>query len=457
MPGNRSGRNKSGPSVKSDSTKMKDTPASPRSPKETSSTESTKQNDTKEVTEAQVEPSEVSIKLLLQKFDAFSTQLKELSSSISEMKDDMKSLKELKTDMGVLREDTNDNTDRIDQLEKDLAAANSNINILATRCDNLHANSVQQDQYSRRDNLLFDNVEEKDDENCSNLTRGILINNLKFSEEEVGKIKFVRCHRLGKPQENRRRTIICRFHYYGERMSVWKRRSSFKGSNIRVSEDFPKEVVARRNSLVPIMFEARNQKLKAYLVADKLTIEENTYTVDDLNKLSDKFDFSKVGTKKVSENITAFYGSSSMLSNFSFARFKSKGRVFHSSEQYLFYHEALLFKDYDTAARILSAKTPGECKSLSRKVANFDFDLWKTSAKGIMKQALTEKFSQNKACYKALEATGTTTIVEASPVDCLWGAGLGINDKDLGNVQTWKGENWMGELLGDVRKELITG
>ncbi len=69
-----------------------------------------------------------------------------------------------------------------------------------------------------------------------------------------------------------------------------------------------------------------------------------------------------------------------------------------------------------------------------------------------MKQALMEKFSQNKACFKAIEATGST---EASPKDSLWGAGLGMMDKDLENIQLWKGQNWMGELLEEVRNELI--
>ena len=81
---------------------------------------------------------------------------------------------------------------------------------------------------------------------------------------------------------------------------------------------------------------------------------------------------------------------------------------------------ALLFDDAATAAKILAANTPGECKSLSRNVKNFEFQKWKEHARDIMKQGLLAKFSQNSACFKTLESTGTSTIAEASPIDKLW-------------------------------------
>jgi predicted NAD-dependent protein-ADP-ribosyltransferase YbiA (DUF1768 family) len=35
-----------------------------------------------------------------------------------------------------------------------------------------------------------------------------------------------------------------------------------------------------------------------------------------------------------------------------------------------------LFKDEEIAAEILKAKKPGQCKSLGRKVENFDDEIW---------------------------------------------------------------------------------
>ncbi len=65
------------------------------------------------------------------------------------------------------------------------------------------------------------------------------------------------------------------------------------------------------------------------------------------------------------------------------------------------------------------------------------------------------KVQSEQSLLQSITATGSTTIVEVSPIDSLWGAGLGMMDTNLENIQLWMGQNWIGELLGEVRKELI--
>ncbi len=72
-----------------------------------------------------------------------------------------------------------------------------------------------------------------------------------------------------------------------------------------------------------------------------------------------------------------------------------------------------------------------------------------------MQIGLTLKFNQNKLCFKAIEASGKTTLVEASATDKLWGVGLNLKDTKLSNCQLWQGENWLGKVLENVRQELI--
>ncbi len=112
-----------------------------------------------------------------------------------------------------------------------------------------------------------------------------------------------------------------------------------------------------------------------------------------------------------------------------------KGTLFHSKEQFLHCQKSLMFNDPLSAAKILAAKTHGECKTLGGKVKHFDFDQWKLQTKNIMKQWLTLKFSQNKPCFQALQETSTTSLLEAEHYDKLWCARLGLTDPHLKNKQ----------------------
>ena len=64
------------------------------------------------------------------------------------------------------------------------------------------------------------------------------------------------------------------------------------------------------------------------------------------------------------------------------------------------------------------------------------------------------QFSQNADLRDALMATGTTVLVEAAPRDRIWGIGLGANNPKALNKNNWRGRNWLGYILTDVREEL---
>ncbi len=139
---------------------------------------------------------------------------------------------------------------------------------------------MHQDAYSRRDNLLFDNVpESKENEDYVKEIRKLFVEKLKMDTHRAFNIKIIKCNRLGKPKKDSVRTIICCFHYFGDREEVRKRGFVLKNSNIRMSENFPKIIIAQRNALAPIMFEARKQKVKAFLVAENSLLKTNPILV----------------------------------------------------------------------------------------------------------------------------------------------------------------------------------
>ena len=66
------------------------------------------------------------------------------------------------------------------------------------------------------------------------------------------------------------------------------------------------------------------------------------------------------------------------------------------------------------------------------------------------------KFQQNEDLGKFLLATGDKVLVEASPVDAIWGIGLAQDHEDALLPSKWRGPNLLGYALMTVR-DLIRG
>ena len=136
------------------------------------------------------------------------------------------------------------------------------------------------------------------------------------------------------------------------------------------------------------------------------------------------------------------------------SEFKIDGIKYVTAEQFMMHQKAVLFGDGDIAIMILATKKPREQKALGREVRNFDVTVWNERVKEIVKEGNLAKFSQNPDLLAELLETKGTTLVEASPHDTIWGIGLGEWDDDIHDRSKWKGTNWLGEVLTEVRIEL---
>jgi len=58
---------------------------------------------------------------------------------------------------------------------------------------------------------------------------------------------------------------------------------------------------------------------------------------------------------------------------------------------------------------------------------------------------LMRKFQQNESIRKDLLATGDAELIEASPFDAKWGAGIGASQIIAG--ENWEGTNFLGKNL----------
>jgi ribA/ribD-fused uncharacterized protein len=116
--------------------------------------------------------------------------------------------------------------------------------------------------------------------------------------------------------------------------------------------------------------------------------------------------------------------------------------------------KAQLFGDEQTADRILAAPTPRAAKELGRSVRNFDEAQWTEHRVSIVFDGNLAKFSQNPALASFLLGTKDRVLVEASPVDRVWGVGLSEDDRNIKDPERWRGLNLLGFALMRVRERL---
>lgn len=134
--------------------------------------------------------------------------------------------------------------------------------------------------------------------------------------------------------------------------------------------------------------------------------------------------------------------------------FVIEGVKYNTAEQYMMAEKARLFGDEDIAARIMNSIYPQKQKSLGRQVKGFNVEVWEQNAKLIVYRGSFAKFSQSVELLDVLFGTEDQILVEASPLDKVWGIGLDEADAAKTPVEQWQGRNWLGEVLTKVKADL---
>ncbi|UOD31855.1 NADAR family protein [Massilia violaceinigra] len=136
------------------------------------------------------------------------------------------------------------------------------------------------------------------------------------------------------------------------------------------------------------------------------------------------------------------------------APFELDGDRYPTAEHFMMAEKARLFKDEANRAQVLAAPTPGAAKALGRKVANFVEADWLAHRFEIVCRANVAKFGQNPALRDFLTGTGKHVLVEASPLDRIWGTGLAADDPRSNDPNLWEGPNLLGFALMQARSQL---
>ena len=266
-------------------------------------------------------------------------------------------------------------------------------------------------------------------------------------------VEIVRTRCLGKADQNKTRPLSVEFASKYDAEQIFANRFSLE-QGIYVDREFCFETEKARRLLRPVLKAAKGIKeynRKCRLEGNQLVLDGKRYTKDTLDQLPRNLDVMKITTKS-DEKSLGFFGELCPLSNFYPSSFEFNGINYHSTEQLIQHQKAKLFSDKRTEHSILTAKSPIECKKLSRNISNFNYKQWMENAKELCKDGIEAKFVQNPRIMQALLETGHKKLVECTK-DYLWGTGVPLNDPQCLTEKCWKGQGLQGIMLQEIRQK----
>ncbi|MEU3946797.1 NADAR family protein [Streptomyces sp. NPDC029526] len=149
--------------------------------------------------------------------------------------------------------------------------------------------------------------------------------------------------------------------------------------------------------------------------------------------------------------------------------FTVDGVRYATAEHWMMAEKARLFGDREAERQILAADHPGAAQRAGRRVRGFDEEVWRRERFRIVVEGSVHKFAADPALRSFLLGTagqdgsapapgvGGRVLVEASPVDRIWGIGLAADDERADDPERWRGENLLGFALMAARVRLRAG
>ena len=134
--------------------------------------------------------------------------------------------------------------------------------------------------------------------------------------------------------------------------------------------------------------------------------------------------------------------------------FEVDGVSYPTAEHWMMAEKARLFGDAGALQRILAAPHPGAAKAIGREVRAFDEAAWSAARYGIVVRGNLAKFSAADSLREFLLGSHQRVLVEASPLDYVWGIGLAGEDERARQPSLWRGSNLLGFALMEVRERL---
>jgi ribA/ribD-fused uncharacterized protein len=125
-----------------------------------------------------------------------------------------------------------------------------------------------------------------------------------------------------------------------------------------------------------------------------------------------------------------------------------------TAEHWMMARKARLFGDPEAERQVLAAGHPSLAKRAGRLVRDFDHAVWERERFRIVVEGSVHKFAAHPGLRDFLLNTGDRVLVEASPVDRVWGIGLTATDEAAEDPGRWRGLNLLGFALMEARTRL---
>ncbi|MFR0356886.1 NADAR family protein [Streptomyces sediminimaris] len=137
--------------------------------------------------------------------------------------------------------------------------------------------------------------------------------------------------------------------------------------------------------------------------------------------------------------------------------FTVDGVTYGTAEHWMMAAKARLFGDAEAERRALAAEHPSLAKKAGRLVRGFDERTWERERFGVVVEGSVHKFTAHADLREFLLNTGERVLVEASPVDRVWGIGRAADDEAATDPERWRGPNLLGFALMEARRRLREG
>lgn len=205
-------------------------------------------------------------------FDSFTCELKAEMAAVKVAVNDLeKGLEFTNAEVEEIKDKVNEENGERRQLEQQVEKLQSEIKSLAKSLEQEKENLTNLEQYTRRENLIFNQIPENPREDCKTTINELLYQAGLFRAEEM---KFHAVHRIGRKTAGRCRPIIARFISREDRDYVWFRKKEIKcvASEAYITQDYAREIKKERAVLIRAMVKGKHLGMTNIKVLDRYLV-----------------------------------------------------------------------------------------------------------------------------------------------------------------------------------------